>query len=93
MCIDYRAVNAVTRKNKYPIPRIDELLDMAKGAKVFSKIDLRSGYHQIGIQPEDQPKTAFNTRYGQFEFKVLPFGLCNAPPTFMKTMHEIFRLY
>jgi hypothetical protein len=90
LCVDYRPLNAVTIKNKYPLPRIYVLFDQLAGTKVFSKIDLRSGYHQIKIRPCDVPKTAFSTRHGLYEYLVMSFGLINAPAYFMYLMNSVF---
>jgi hypothetical protein len=93
MCVDYRSLNDVTVKNKYPLPRIEDIFDQMRGARVFSKIDLRSGYHQMKIRPSDIPKTAFLTRYGLYEFTVMSFGLTNAPSYFMNLMNKVFMEY
>jgi hypothetical protein len=90
LCVDYRPLNAVTIKNKYPLQRIDIMFDQLAGARVFSKIDLRSGYHQIKICAEDNPKIAFTTRYGLFEYLIMSFGLTNVPTHFMYLMNFVF---
>lgn len=93
LCIDYRKLNKVTIKNKYPLPRIDDLFDQLRGSLFFSKIDLRSGYHQLCIKSEDISKTKFKTRFWHFKFLVMPFGLTNAPASLMYLMNRLFQPY
>nr|GFC09177.1 putative reverse transcriptase domain-containing protein [Tanacetum cinerariifolium] len=93
MCIDYRKLNKLTLKNRYPLLRIDDLFDQLQGSRVYSKIDLRSGYHQLRVREEDIPKTAFRTRYGHYEFQVMPFGLTNAPMVFMDLINRACKPY
>ena len=93
LCIDYRELNKVTVKNKFPLPRIDDLFDQLIRARFFSKIDLRLGYHQLRVRDSDVEKTAFRTRYGSYQFTVMPFGVTNAPAMFMDLMHRVFRQY
>ena len=93
MCIDYRELNKVTIKNKYPLPRIDNIFDQLQGVKVFSKIDLRSGYHQLKVKSEDVEKITFRTRYGHYEFLIMPFRVTNTLAAFMDLMNQIFKRY
>ena len=93
LCIDYRVLNKITVRNRYPIPQIDDLLDQLKGAKYFSKIDLKSGYHQVPIEPSDLWKRAFKAKEGLFKWRVIPFGLTNALETLMRLMDDILQLF
>nr|GFA27384.1 putative reverse transcriptase domain-containing protein [Tanacetum cinerariifolium] len=93
MCIDYRELNKLNMKNRYLLPRIDDLFDQLQVSKVYSKIDLRSGYHQLRVQEEDIPKTTFRTRYGHYEFQVMPFGLTNAPAVFIDLLNRVCKPY
>jgi len=93
LCVDYRQLNKVTINNRYPLPRIDDFMDQLVGAEVFSKIDLRSGYHQIRVKAEDVSKIAFRTRYGHCEYSVMPFAMTNVPGVFMEYMNQIFHPY
>ena len=93
LCIDYRQLNRVTIKNQYPLPRIDDLFDQLRVARVYSKIDFRTSYHQLRVRETDIPKTALRTRYGHFEFTVMPFGLTNVPAAFIDLMHRVFQPY
>ena len=93
LCVDYRQLNRVTIKNRYSLPRIDDLFDQLRGAQVYSKIDFRTGYHQLRVRETDIPKTEFKTRYGHFKFTVMPFGLTNALAAFIDLMHRVFQPY
>jgi hypothetical protein len=93
VCVDYRSLNDVTVNNKYPLPRIEDLFDQMRDARIFSKIDLRSGYHQVKIRPSDIPKTTFSTRYGLYEFTIMSFELTNTPTYFMNLRNKVFMEY
>ena len=93
LCIDYRQLNRVTIKNRYPLPRIDDLFDQLRGERVYSKVDLRTGYHQVRVRDTDIPKAAFRTRYGHYEFTVMPFGLTNVLAAFKDLMNRVFQPY
>nr|GFC43515.1 putative reverse transcriptase domain-containing protein [Tanacetum cinerariifolium] len=93
MSVDYQELSKLTVKNRYPLPRIDDLFDQLQGSSVYSKIDLRSGYHQLRVREEDIPKTAFRTRYGHYKFQDMPFGLTNAPAVFMDLMNRVCKPY
>jgi len=93
LCVYYRQLNKMTIKNKYPLPRIDDLMDQLHESSMFSKIDLRSGYHQILVKADDVQKTAFRSRYGHYKYMVMPFGVTNAPAVSMDYMNRIFRLF
>ena len=93
LCIDYWQLNGATIKNRYPLPRIDDLFDQLRGAWVYSKVDLHTDYHQLRVREANIPKTRFRTLYGHFEFTVMPFRLTNAPATFMDLMHKVFQPY